>query len=988
MSVSGIPRLSRLPVPSGHTRESTNAIGKPVTRLNGLSGNSAQLHSTSKGTQNRSSTAEFKVPINVEALMISSSSGRVVTSGDSLNFGAASDAKVIDGMSDAPVHQPETPREKRKPRPSLSDRTIETLSQIPPSPLSCRRRSSFFNLGKSSPMAPPLRPASAMSDSRSRPQSPVKRPPMPAIPVSFVSKSQVRPLPGRRSMTQPAKPSAGKKTGKMSDMAPGCTSRSATVLSKPMQSQHYSKSMSSITHASSSQESSLCPAPLLNRPLARPGPIAAKSAKFSTASAKVSSSFMKTATPSGPHQSGGSSPSSLRSCFSKTDLNVDPPCKPLSKSSAALRDAITKARQEVTKKGPHGCRVRQGAAVSAQSGTEMALGGCVSGSDRMSDSLMKRIRGALFSGHLNVAAMGLKIVPIEIKHMYDACEDAGATWSEYVDLTKFNAADNHLERLDDDIFPDTTDAELEDMEGAGHNGQLRGLETLDLHSNLLMELPLGLRKLQKLRSLNLSGNRLGMHAFKIISQVGHDLSELKMANNELSGILPDHITKLHGLQLLDLHGNSISELPEALRELVNLRVVNLAQNKLSSKSFNRLTNLSLVELIMSSNRLSGTLFPAQNSPIMESLKLLDVSHNMLDTITGTEIGLARIQTLDLSGNRLKSLPDISSWRELLTFSIAKNVVAEIPKGFFTLQRLRNADLSNNNITKVDSGLLSMQNLVSLNLAGNPLRERKYLTMATDDLKTDLTNRYIGPERSPGGATEEDVYRTTPHLGSEGILDWSSRSLPDIEVQTLHFDGSVFDVRLQHNALNAIPISLLSMVSICDTLKSLNMSNNVFQGQYLHSHLTLPRLKDLSLVACRLADLDDLTTYLSAPNLITLNVSANNLCGGFPQLRVHFPVLTTIFAADNHFSGLEDTAVKGLTTLDIRNNELDHLEPRLGLLGGQAGLKCLEVSGNKFRVPRWDVVQKGTKAILLYLKGRLPLEEVGIAGPEVVLHGES
>ena len=586
--------------------------------------------------------------------------------------------------------------------------------------------------------------------------------------------------------------------------------------------------------------------------------------------------------------------------------------------------------------------------------------------------LRNRIEGALVCGHLNVAAMDLKSIPIEIKQMYEVSENTNVEWSECVDLSKFIAADNKLEKLEDDIFPDLTSAELADAEGADHNGLLRGLEGLDLHNNLLRDLPVGFRRLQKLRSLNLSGNKLGEQALDIICQVGNSLTDLRMSKNELSGILPHHFGKLPNLQVLHLHGNDISELPEGLQQLAHLRILNLAQNRLSSISSELLAHSTLVDLNLSGNRLSGVLFPPHIKSASQSLKLLDVSHNTLEAVAAADITLVNVQVLNLHGNRIKSLPDLSSWKELLTFTIAENQICEIPPGLVTLRKLKNADLSNNNITKIDEGIATMENLISLNLAGNPLRERKYPSMSTFDLKADIQKHSLtfdAPLKADAGI---------PNFNSSngGVLDWSSRSLSFFELPMADFDGSIFDLRLHHNALNAIPVSLCSHLSISETLKTLDMSHNPLQAPYLSAPISLPQLRELCLASCGLKGLDGLTSNLSATNLTTLDLSTNHLSGTLPRLRTYFPALTTLLVADNHFSGLEVNAVQGLINLDIRNNEVAHLEPRLGLLSGKTGLKCLKVSGNKFRVPRRDILEKGTEAVLRYLRGRVPLEELG------------
>lgn len=115
--------------------------------------------------------------------------------------------------------------------------------------------------------------------------------------------------------------------------------------------------------------------------------------------------------------------------------------------------------------------------------------------------LQQKISAARASGRLNIAALDLKEIPVEVMKMYDF-ESIGASgsWAESVDLTRFVAADNELETLDDFIFPDSEPGNPDD-EGQGNI--FGGLETLDMHGNLLIGVPLGFRRLTHLTSLNL-----------------------------------------------------------------------------------------------------------------------------------------------------------------------------------------------------------------------------------------------------------------------------------------------------------------------------------------------------------------------------------------------------------------------------------------------------------------------------------------------------
>lgn len=118
--------------------------------------------------------------------------------------------------------------------------------------------------------------------------------------------------------------------------------------------------------------------------------------------------------------------------------------------------------------------------------------------------LSRRIDAARRDGRLNIAAMDFKQIPEEVLTMYDsqAMEASSVSWNETVDLVRLNAADNSFEELSRDAFPDASPAVLASMEDAKGN-QFGGLENLDLHGNLLRSVPIGLRRLERLTSLNL-----------------------------------------------------------------------------------------------------------------------------------------------------------------------------------------------------------------------------------------------------------------------------------------------------------------------------------------------------------------------------------------------------------------------------------------------------------------------------------------------------
>jgi hypothetical protein len=443
--------------------------------------------------------------------------------GKTLAPAEVTDISPIDGMPQSDVEPP------REDRPSLSERTMETLQSIPSSPAG-RRRSSFFN-GES-----PMR-ASSFGDPSSRPGSscdPSMRPP------------------SRSVSSRPSSSAGGPKQSNVVDFRastntfrpPQSTIQVNTPLKRPSTIK-YLKTPSSIRNATAPAEESPSPVKstadlpktlsgsktLSSRPLKPRASLNGLFRKPSMPTLDQSSDLdrigfvpKKTAAPSNT----SSDPASPPSKSSKSSKGPSPVTSASGdeatprKSSLALRDQIAKA-----KAAKRAAAAKQSNVPIIPTGTfDFGVGaGAAEGSNvpviatgtfdfGLSDDpfnqgisqasskglLRKRIAAARTDGRLNIAAMGFKEIPEEVMNMYESVGDS--SWAEAVDLTKFVAADNELELLSDDVFPDVDPQEVANDEDAKGN-QFGGLETLDLHGNVLIALPLGLRRLERLTSLNL-----------------------------------------------------------------------------------------------------------------------------------------------------------------------------------------------------------------------------------------------------------------------------------------------------------------------------------------------------------------------------------------------------------------------------------------------------------------------------------------------------
>ncbi|CAI7662220.1 unnamed protein product [Penicillium glandicola] len=909
------------------------------------------------------------------------------------------DASSTAGDNDtASIASAQEARGRRGVRPSLSERTLETLAQIPPSPAS-RRQSSFFSGG--SPVRSPSRaPSNVSSVSRSPSRASSCAPPSNELYTQPVSKLRL-----------PSKAPAST-ADSLSPVRSSEDSVSPSRLKRPSPRQSIAPGDGIHTDISSPLKKNIPERPIGNKNTPKPSLIRASPSKASTTPAKSNMGpperplqVKKTRKPQTGQASTLRSPST-GSRYVSASSNIPDDLSPeqqaeiearkVSKSSTKAKAARKAIAAGETKETPQ----KQG--YQAQP-IDAPVDSWAGGDDddpfsqlpKGSNSLVmrKRVQTARATGQLNIAAFSLKEIPKEVLTMYDYDPDNSANWFENVDLVKFNAADNELEKISDATFPDINPEEF-DPDSDDRGLQFGGLETLDLHGNILKSLPMGLRRLQNLRTLNLSNNSLDMTNIEVIAEI-KSLTDLKLANNQLQGELTAVIGRLPNLEFLDLRGNTLTGLPDELVGLSSLRTLDVSENKFTSLPFDILSRIPLKTLNAQKNRLEGTLIPASVTKF-EKLESLNIANNAVVVFSADNaLELPNLHTLLIGVNRITHLPCMTAWQSLLTLSAEENKIAELPQGFAELKSLKKADFTGNDLTCLDEKIGLMENLASLRVSNNPLRERRLLRMDTDDIKRDLRSRC---EPDPQDTDDEGSVATQFTLAPEspavdgswqiksgGTLDKSYTEMTDLKVEQLEMIPSL-DIRclhLQHNELKCFPAPAIGMLAQC--LVELDLSHNPLNGaDYLSSPLELPKLQSLTLNAASLTSWEPLLSNLVAPSLTFLDVSHNRLKGPLPNLRQTYPELKTLVASDNQIASLDFEAVQGLQVLELSNNDLDSLPPKIGLLaagrspqnwGNGSALRRFEVAGNRFRVPRWQVVAKGTDAILEFLRERIPLGDL-------------
>ncbi|THX16308.1 L domain-like protein [Aureobasidium pullulans] len=838
--------------------------------------------------------------------------------------------------------EPSTPNTKRASRISLSDRTVESLSRLPETPGTDRRRSSFF--APQSPMGPPSRPASAMSTGDAREGSQPK-------PIGRTAS------PSKRSSA--IVPPSSKMPNKYSTpRAPSSIGLASSRLGRPA-------SVAGKSALTTATPKSTAPKPLQRTSsLRQPGAGIAATPRPRPTTSNSTPAIKTRPTPA----------TALKVAPLKESQNAS---EKAPSSSAALRDQIAKAK--AAKRTP---AVSKGQSLGNQFDDSIFDPFADPFNTKPQDGnglLRKRIDAARSDGRLNLAGLSLKQIPDDVLTMYDQREDSNMNWSQMTDLVRFVAADNELDTISDDIFPDIATEVAMDDEREVKGLQFRSVEMIDFHGNNLQTVPSGLRWMERLTVLNLSHNKLGNSIFDTIGQL-EALKELKLGNNNLSGYLPPSIGRLQNLRTLELQSNKLLSLPDGLRELANLQILNVAGNQLTGLPMDVLETLPIVDLNACNNAMVGALFPFSVSGLSK-LEYLDVANNSLASLAFSEnLSLPAIKTINIASNRIVALPDMSGWKELVSLAAADNKVSMLPQGFTSLKYLKQADLTGNELTKLHDNIGLMDSLDVLKIAANPLRERKLLNMSTEELKRSLAQRLKTPGQGDRGDEFEDegIDIQSPHdSGSQwgvvaGTLDLRDKSLVDDDADVLRSIFSSEDVRelkLARNNFVTIPFE----ISLAQNLKILDLSNCSLGDNYLSEVVTLQALQELFLGSNKISNWEPLLSLLHAPRLSYLDVSNNRLIGSVPMVRDSFPSLKVLHAGNNRIDAVSAEALSGLQSVDLADNNIGYIPPEIGLLWDQ-GLKGLSIGGNVFRVPGHRILEKGTEATMIWLRDKIPQDD--------------
>ncbi|XP_061339703.1 LRR receptor-like serine/threonine-protein kinase GHR1 [Gastrolobium bilobum] len=396
------------------------------------------------------------------------------------------------------------------------------------------------------------------------------------------------------------------------------------------------------------------------------------------------------------------------------------------------------------------------------------------------------------------------------------------------------------------------------------------------------------------------------------------LVKLSMANNSVSGKLPDNIADFKSLEFLDISNNLFSlSLPLGIGNLGSLQNVSLAGNNFSGPIPNSISEMaSIKSLDLSRNSFSGAL-PASLTKLT-TLASLNLSHNgFTGKIPPGFEQISALEKLDLHGNMLDGHLDAT---------------------FMLLSSASYVDFSENMLLSSDSQQQKFLPRISESI--------KYLNLSHNQLTGSLVS-----------VAEQPVFENLK------VLDLSYNQLfgelPGFDfvydLQVLKLSNNKFSGYIPNGLLKGDSLVLTELdlsannlsgslgIITSTTLHFLNLSSNGFTGE-------LPLLTG----SCAVLDLSNnkiegnLTRMLKWGNIEFLDLSGNHLTGFIPEVTPQFLRLNYLNLSHNSLSSFLPrvlTQYPKLRLLDISSNQLDGL--LLADLFTMATLQELHLENNMF-----------------------------------------
>ncbi|XP_054270602.1 toll-like receptor 7 [Macrosteles quadrilineatus] len=450
--------------------------------------------------------------------------------------------------------------------------------------------------------------------------------------------------------------------------------------------------------------------------------------------------------------------------------------------------------------------------------------------------------------------------------------------------------------------------------------RLHQLEDLTISNCKIMELPAesfdGLRELKR---LTINTHNMDWGTGKTIA----------IGRNSFDG--------LRELQVLDLSKSNVRSLPdEVFCSLGNLQVVNLTRNSIrdmNSIGFSPRQHKEFQETAVTTARI-------ECADALD-LRSLDLSYNDIRTIPDDSgiTRLRRLQNLFLQDNDIADIGpnSFNGLISLRVLNMSNNRLESLPDGLFaSCREIREIYLHNNTLYELARGLLHrLEQLLVLDLSNNQLSSNQI-----DDTTFVGLIRLIVLNLSHNALTRIDA-RTFKDLSFLQILDLRNNSIGFIEDNAFLPLYNLHTLNLAENRIHHITSQLFNGLF---GLSKLNLNNNLIVNIDPQAFRNCSDLKELDLSSNAIQYIPEALSELSF--LKTLDLGENQISGFSNGSFKNLQQLTGLRLIDNNIGNLTKGMLWDLTGLQVLNlakNKIQQIER--GTFDRNEQLEAIRLDGN-------------------------------------------
>ncbi|KAK6116839.1 hypothetical protein DH2020_049405 [Rehmannia glutinosa] len=393
------------------------------------------------------------------------------------------------------------------------------------------------------------------------------------------------------------------------------------------------------------------------------------------------------------------------------------------------------------------------------------------------------------------------------------------------------------------------------------------------------------------------------------------LQYLDLSQNYFVGNIPANIDQLKSLQHLDLGANNFTgDVPPEIGNLTQLRTLYLYMNLFNGSYPVEISNLvNLENLGLAYNDFSPAVIPPEFGNLRKINYIWMPQANVIGEIPASFVNLSSLTHLDLSENDMEGeIPNgLFLLKNLSKVYLHKNRFSgSIPPVIESLD-LVEIDLSMNNLTgKIPEDFGKLQNLELLNLFANNLFDEMPQSIGLiPNLKVLRVFR-----NNLSGILPPEMGNHSKLEAFEVSENWFTGNLPE----NLCAGGTLFGVvAFSNNLTGEIPKSL----SNCQTLRTVQLYDNHLSGEIPIGLWSLRNITSLMLSDNRFSG--KLPSRV-AWNLTRLEINNNEFSGEIPNEISSWASLVVFLASDNMFTGqipIGLTSLHQITTLKLDGNSL-------------------------------------------------------------------